>query len=85
MKTIISKQFSLQTRDFVRGLIMAVGTPVLSIVYETLTKEDPVFNWPQLAKIGLAAGVMYLSKNFVEPTKQIKVETKPSDDVSGTK
>ena len=72
-KTILSEQWSINWRDFFRGLIMAVGTPVLYFVQELIPHWDvlPIY------KIAGAALVTYLIKSFVEPTKII--EAKPSD------
>jgi len=52
--------FTLKVRDFLKGLIMAVGTPVLYMVQELIP------NWPlnPIEKAGLSALVTYLIKNF---------------------
>ena len=64
-----SPQFVLKARDFFKGLIMAVGTPLLYFLQEYLpTSElDPVY------KIAISAGIAYLLKNFFEPSKIITV------------
>jgi len=67
-KKVISKQFSLKLRDFSRGFILAVLTPVLYIIQEMI----PGYNLDPIFKAGLSAGVSYLIKNFLEPTKSIE-------------
>lgn len=67
-KKVISKQFHLKLRDVSRGFIMAVLTPMLYVVQEMIPgwDIDPIF------KAGISAGVSYLIKNFLEPTKAIE-------------
>ena len=71
MKTLISKQFTLKFRDFSIGLIMAIGTPLLYLAQEVI----PGWNADPFVKAGISAGITYLIKNFVEPTKKVTVET----------
>lgn len=75
MKTLISTQFTLKLRDFLIGLFMAVGTPLLYLAQEMI----PEWTADPFVKAGLAAGVTYLIKNFVEPSKVVTV-TKPVDE-----
>ena len=72
-KKLVSSQFDLKWRDGLRGLIMAVGTPVIYAVQELIPgwEIDPVL------KIAISAGLTYLLKNFFEPTKIIEVN--PND------
>ena len=62
--------FSLKKRDFVKGLIMAIATAVLTAVYSFIeagglpTKDQ----WKNVLMIGIGAGITYLIKNFLTPT-----------------
>lgn len=66
-KVIVSPQFVLKARDFVKGAIMAVGTPVLYLLQEMI----PSYDLHPLAKAAIAALVTYLLKNFFEKPKVI--------------
>ena len=77
------KIFTLKTRDYLKSLILAIGTPVLYFIQEAI----PGYDLSPLVKIALAAGVTYLIKNFftdvppvieIDPTKTLVVheETK---------
>lgn len=59
-----SKIFSLNWQDFLKGLIIAIGTPVLYILQELI----PDWNLSPIEKAALSAGVTYLLKNFFTPT-----------------
>ena len=65
-----STRFSLKLRDWLKGLIIAVGTPVLYLVQEMIP------NWPlnPIEKAALSATVTYLIKNFF--TDDVKVAEK---------
>ena len=71
-KKIISKQGTLQVRDLVRGLIMAILTPAVLILQQSLEAGILTFNWQQIAMASVAGGFAYLVKNFFEPTKIIE-------------
>jgi len=55
-----NKQFSLNLKDGIKGLIIAVGTPVLYMLQELI----PGWNLDPLSKAAIAATVTYLLKNF---------------------
>lgn len=69
--TVTSKQFSINWKDFLRGLIMAIGTPVLVVIQKALeaasSGEPLVINWVNLGMIALGALLVYLTKNFLTP------------------
>lgn len=71
-KKVISKQFSLKWRDIVRGFILAVLTPALLIIQQSLEANSLTFNWHQIGMAAVAGGGAYLIKNFLEPTKVIE-------------
>lgn len=62
--------FKLKGRDFLKGLIMAVGTPVLYLLQELI----PEWNIPPLAKAAISAAITYLIKNLF--TDDVKVAEK---------
>ena len=55
-----SKFLSLNWRDFLRGWIMAIGTPLLYFLQEMI----PGFDIHPMYKIAISASVTYLLKNF---------------------
>ncbi|MFA6087419.1 hypothetical protein [Mucilaginibacter sp.] len=72
----LSKKFTLAGSDLLRGLLMAVLTPVLVVVQQSIEKGSLVFNWQQLAMAAVGGGVAYLLKNFfIEPAKVITTTT----------
>lgn len=75
-KKIVSKQFSLQLRDFTRGLVIAILTPALFVIQQSLDKGEWVFNWKSIAIASASGGLAYLFRNFIEPTKTVIVENK---------
>lgn len=66
-----STMFSLKTRDFLRGLVMALIVPALLIIQQSITAGELVFNWKSIWMASVAGGVGYLLKNLF--TDDIKV------------
>jgi len=63
-KVVVSPQFSLQARDFVKGLLLAVITSVLVVVQSTIETGSLKFNWQQIGMVAIGSIVAYLVKNF---------------------
>ena len=59
-----SEFLSIGTRDFLRGFVMAVLTPVFVIIQQSLDAGILTFNWTSIAMAAVAGGVAYLVKNF---------------------
>lgn len=73
-KTILSKQWTLQWRDGLRGLIMAVIGAVLTPVLQSLQAGDLTINWQSMLNVAIITGSGYILKNWIEPTKEITVK-----------
>ena len=71
-KKIVSKQFSLKQRDAIRGIIIAILTPVIVIIQQSIKANIWVFNWEDIGMAAVGGGFAYLVKNFLEPTKTIE-------------
>lgn len=59
----MSKLFKLDLKDFLKGLILGVGTPVLYYLQEfipTLTDLDAIY------KIAISAFITYILKNLTQ-------------------
>lgn len=57
-------KYTLSTRDFLKGLIIAVGTSVLVIIENTVTAGSLTFDWKVIAMAAIGSGVAYLLKNW---------------------
>lgn len=72
METVIEKkQFRLDYRDILKGLLMAMIVPILIIVQSSLDQGHLEFNWKNIGIAAVAGGVSYLIKNFFTPTQTI--------------
>ena len=66
----LSKKFTLQGSDFLRGLGMAIATPVLVALQRLIDAGKVDFSWKALLMMGLGGGIAYILKNWlVEPAK----------------
>lgn len=62
-----SSLFKLNSADFIKGLAVAVVTPVLAALLHAMQIpgfDFVTFNWSSLLAIGLSAGLGYLTKNL---------------------
>lgn len=75
-KTIENKQFTLQWRDAVKGLVVAVITAVITVVYASLQAGSLDFDWAQISTTALTAALAYIMKNWLEPTKVVTIHDK---------
>lgn len=75
--TTTSTQFAVNLKDILKGLLVAVLTPVFTIVITSLQAGSLVFNWTAIGITALIAGMSYILKNFLTPA-QIIVEAPPA-------
>ncbi len=55
---------------------MAVLTPALFIVQQSLENGELTFDWKSIALASVSGGVAYLLKNFFETTRRITIDKK---------
>ena len=65
MKT--SNFLSLNWLDLSKGLLMAILTPAVVIVQQSIERGILTFNWKSIAMASIAGGFAYLVKNFFTP------------------
>lgn len=69
MKT--SNFLSLDFKDFVQGLVMAILTPAMLIVQQSIESGVLIFNWHSIAMASVAGGIAYLVKKFFTQPKEV--------------
>lgn len=60
----MSKIFSLDIRDGIKGLAVAVLSAVLTLIL-SLLQNGGVIDWKQVGVVALTAGLSYILKNFL--------------------
>lgn len=71
----ISALFTLTVREWLFGLLSAVVGAILTVVYATIQTGSIDFNWSEILKVALIAGIGYLARNFLTPApKTIEVD-----------
>ena len=69
MKT--SKFLSLNWADIFKGLLMAILTPAVVIIQQSLESGILIFDWKSIVTASIGGGVAYLLKNFLTPQKEV--------------
>jgi hypothetical protein len=73
-----SKQYSLNYRDVLKGLLVSGVTGALTVAEQALTTTPVVVSWKAIGLAALAAGVAYLLKNLFTPSQTIVKNDAPS-------
>ena len=75
-----SKQFTIDWRDISKGILIAILTPVLFVVQQSLTVGELTFNWKSIGVAAISGGIAYIIKNFLSPSEvKIKVSAETAD------
>lgn len=82
--TTTSKIFTLNLSDVWKGLLVAVITPVITVIISSLNAGSLTFDWKAIAITALTAGLAYVVKNFLTPSL-IVVHDAPAEVVEAVK
>lgn len=77
-----SNFLTLGWRDFLRGLAIAILTPVIFIIQQSIDSGEWVFNWKNIGFAAIAGGVAYIAKNlFTSPDNSAEkiIGSRPKD------
>lgn len=74
-----SPMFQLNWNDLLKGLIMAVLTPMALLVEQTIETGSMTFNWHSIAIAGAAGFMAYIIKNFLTPSAPTQTTTTTPD------
>ena len=78
-----SKLFSLNLKDLLKGLLLAILTPAILIIEQSLEAGTLVFNWNHILMASLAGGVAYLVKNFFTPPTEQALKSTDEENPNG--
>jgi len=71
MQKITSGFLSLNTQDFIKGLIVTIVSAVFTLVAESVQKGQFTFDFTTIWHTAVAACIAYLGKNLFTPAKTI--------------
>lgn len=75
--TVTSKQFTLNLRDVFKGLLVAVLTPLVPIISQSLNNGSLTFDWKAIGIAALGGFVAYIVKNFLTPSQIVMENAAP--------
>jgi hypothetical protein len=79
-----SKQFTLNFRDILKGLAVAVILPVLNVIYQSIEAGSFEFDWKRIGLLAAGGLIAYLIKNFLTPA-EIVVSNVKSETIEAVK
>ncbi len=74
-----SSLFNLNFNDLLKGLIMAAGGGIVSVIVADINQNIWAFNFAALWHGAIVGALPYLVKNFLTPATPIKEVTKDAD------
>lgn len=60
-----SSIFTLNKSDFLKGLIIAILTSIVTIVYNTIQTGSLVFDWKAISTAAASSALAYILKNLL--------------------
>ena len=57
--------FTLNKVDFIKGLVIAVLTAIITVVYTTIQSVVFSFDWKAISIAALSAALAYITKNLL--------------------
>jgi hypothetical protein len=60
----MSKFLNLNSTDFIKGLIMAVLSSVITVIYQTVEAGSLTFDWKAIGTMALTSALAYIMKNL---------------------
>lgn len=63
----ITNFLSLNTQDFIKGLVVAVLGGVVAIIAPSIESGEFIFNWTVIWHTAVASALAYLGKNILSP------------------
>lgn len=71
MKVIKQKKWTVDARDFLRGLTLAIISALVAAISEPFFFEE--FSWLRVGRIAFIAGAVYIGKKFTDADKVVVV------------
>lgn len=68
---------SLNTKDFLKGLVVSVLTSVLAIVYTSLQAGSFTIDWKAVGTAALTAALAYITKNYLTNSQDELLKKEP--------
>lgn len=69
--TTTSTKFTLNARDFLKGLLVAVIAAIVPVITGSINAGELKFDWKAIGLTALAAAIAYLTKNFFTPSQVV--------------
>jgi uncharacterized membrane protein YvlD (DUF360 family) len=68
---------NLNTKDFLKGLFIAVVTAVITILYTSIQNNVFTFDWKNIGMVALSAALAYIMKNLLTNSKNELLKQEP--------
>jgi len=73
-----SSLFTLNKADFIKGLVIAVLTGIITAAYTTVQNDSLHFDWKAITIAALSAAFAYITKNLLTNSNDEFLKKDPS-------
>lgn len=81
IKTLLQKQWTVGTRDWLKSLLYAIIVPILAQVISVVESGSLEFDWKTLLQLGIAAGAAHILRKLTDKTKVVTVQHIEKDQI----
>jgi len=60
-----SSLFTLNSKDWIKGLVIAILTAIITVVYNTIQTGALVLDWKAISIAAISAALAYITKNLL--------------------
>lgn len=61
----MSTFLSLNSKDFIKGLFIAILTAVITMLYTSIEAGELMINWKSIGMTAISAALAYITKNLL--------------------
>ena len=62
---VFTELWTIKMSDWQRGLVVAILTTPLTIIYDSVSAGTLVFDWKKILAAAIAGGIAYILKNLI--------------------
>lgn len=75
-----SSFLTLNAKDFIKGLVMAVLTAVITLIYTSVQAGNLTFDWKAIGVAALSSALAYITKNLLTNSNDQILKSEPKSE-----
>jgi hypothetical protein len=75
----LSNYLSLNTIDYIKGLVVAILSSIATVIYNSVQANELTFNWTQIKMVAMCSALSYICKNLMTNSQNQMLKPEPSE------